>query len=354
MASGTRGYSSYHGRGRKGKVFLAVLLILVILASVGFIIARENMTYDAAGNLRFTLPWAEPTPEEDTLREEPAGDVTIEEPRRPETIRAFVVKEQPLTQTVWEEALDPSNHGAPDCGAVAVTVKGTGGTVYFDSTAAVAGSVSLGEDTAEALALMNGSASGYDTIARVSCFHDPKAANHDVEGMGLKNTGGFIFYDGSNSQWLDPGKEDARAYLTAIIREAAELGFDEILLTDVSYPTEGKLDKIAYTGQDSAATASEGRQANLALFLKEVRAALPEGVALSMELDADTIRTGGNDAAGQALDQIVPLVDRVYARTTEAEAPVLAAAVETAGCDFVPELSEVPAETLESWLLLRM
>lgn len=40
--------------------------------------------------------------------------------------------------------------------------------------------------------------------ARIACFHDPKAANADVEGMGLKNTGGYIFYDGNNSQWLDP------------------------------------------------------------------------------------------------------------------------------------------------------
>ena len=34
MASGTRGYSSYRGRGRKGKIFLAILLILIILGSM--------------------------------------------------------------------------------------------------------------------------------------------------------------------------------------------------------------------------------------------------------------------------------------------------------------------------------
>ena len=32
MASGTRGYSSYRGRGRKGKIFLAILLILLPIA----------------------------------------------------------------------------------------------------------------------------------------------------------------------------------------------------------------------------------------------------------------------------------------------------------------------------------
>ena len=86
---------------------------------------------------------------------------------------------------------------------------------------------------------------GGHTIARLSCFHDPKAANRDVEGMGLKNTGGYIFYDGNNSQWLDPAKSAAREYLCKLAKEAAELGFDEILLTDVSYPIVGKLDKIA-------------------------------------------------------------------------------------------------------------
>ena len=47
MASGTRGYSSYRGRGRKGKIFLAILLILIIggfimisLGVIGHYIAR--------------------------------------------------------------------------------------------------------------------------------------------------------------------------------------------------------------------------------------------------------------------------------------------------------------------------
>ena len=47
MASGTRGYSSYRGRDRKGKIFLAILLILIIggfimlsLGVIGHYIAR--------------------------------------------------------------------------------------------------------------------------------------------------------------------------------------------------------------------------------------------------------------------------------------------------------------------------
>ena len=50
--SGTRGYSSYRGRGSKWKILLAILLILVILGSVGFILAREHMSYGTDGKLQ--------------------------------------------------------------------------------------------------------------------------------------------------------------------------------------------------------------------------------------------------------------------------------------------------------------
>ncbi len=46
----------------------------------------------------------------------------------------------------------------------------------------------------------------------MSCFLDPiAAARADVEGMGLKNTGGYIFYDGNNGNWLDPSKHGGPA-----------------------------------------------------------------------------------------------------------------------------------------------
>lgn len=94
------------------------------------------------------------------------------------------------------------------------------------------------------------------------------AARADVEGMGLKNTGGYIFYDGNNGNWLDPSKPAARQYLCTLAAELAQQGFDEILLTDVGYPTVGKLDKIDYNGAD--------RAASIRLFLEELRSALGE------------------------------------------------------------------------------
>ena len=221
--SGTRGYSSYRGRGSKWKILLAILLILVILGSVGFILAREHMSYGTDGKLHFDPPWAKS--DASAGEDAPSGEVIIQEPERPtaEAMQGTLLPAAPLTAE------------AQSTGSLAVTLKDDTGAVYFDSAAALAGTVSTADTTAAALAELTGG--GDHTAAKISCFHDPKAANADVDGMGLKNTGGYIFYDGNNSQWLDPGKAVARDYVCGIAREAAELGFDELILTDVSYPS---------------------------------------------------------------------------------------------------------------------
>ena len=318
---------------------------------MGIIIAREHMSYDADGNLYFELPWdkKEQTPEE--VPDTP--DVVIREPEQtaPAAVRGTLLAAKPLT----EEALADAETEFSGKTMAAVMLKDGTGTVYFDSGTAVPGAVSAESGTGAALAALTGR-TDLSAAARISCFHDPKAANADVEGMGLKNTGGYIFYDGNNSQWLDPGLAKARNYLLDIIREAAAQGFDEIILTDVSYPTEGKLNKIDFSQAElTQNTAEEGRCYLLEAFLREVRQALPEDVTLSLELPAETIRTGYDGNAGQELKTLAPLVDRIYAETTEGEAPALEAAVKAVSgtCGFVPELTEQPVDRLESWLLMQ-
>ena len=108
MASGTRGYSSYRGRGRKGKIFLAILLILIILGSVGFIMAREHMRYDADGNLHFDLPWDKGT--SDPVEAPGDPDVVIREPEQTAVktpVRGTLLAAKPLTMEDQETAETP-------------------------------------------------------------------------------------------------------------------------------------------------------------------------------------------------------------------------------------------------------
>ena len=342
----SRGYNSYRSRTPKWRIALMALLVVVILAAVAVMALSHFIVYDEEGTPQMELPWQEePAVEPAEEISEPPLDLTIEEPVKPRVLRGFCTP-VPLTRESWSDSNDRAKESF-DCNAAAVTLKDAAGNVYFNSTTALPGTVQLQEETDAALAEVVAycqSTEGH-SIARLSCFHDPKAANRDVENMGLKNTGGYIFYDGNNSQWLDPAKPAAREYLCGLAKEAAELGFDEILLTDVSYPTVGKLDKINY---------GEGeKSANLTAFLKEMRVALePYGVALSIEVPEAVISQGYDDDAGLLLAAIAPQVDRIYAVTTEENAPALAQAVSNAHetTQFVPELTDA-GSTLDSFLI---
>ena len=336
----------YRGRRSPGKGILAVILSLIIVASVGFIFLQEKILFfDETGTAYFRLPGqtreeTELLPEEVDLTIEPVKQAV---PERRE-IRGFNAP-VPLDRETWaltyREALSLLGE---NCGAVVVTLKDSSGTVYFDSAAALSGTVHfLAEETDVALdAALSGS---LHTVARISCFHDPKAANRETETMGLMNHGGFVFYDANNSQWLDPAKPAARAYLCALAREAAELGFDEILLADVTYPIEGKLDKIAYGEIDRAEVLDD--------FLTEMRAALePYGVMLSLEVPEAMILQGENEDAGLHMGKIASHVECIYAVTTPEQAGLLSLTVEQAGdAEFIPELETVSDSVTGSFLI---
>ena len=328
--AGYRGYSHYRGRKSKAKTAAAVLLILVILIAVVVMLLQRHIVYDETGMPHLEIPWQK----EEVREEEPPDmgklDLTLEQkPEEAPVRRGYSAPVGVLTGTAWEAlqtALAAEGFG---CNAVAVTLKDHAGDVYFDSGVALTRAVKTEADTAAVLAEVT--ALPQDAIARIACFHDPRIANADVEGMGLKNTGGYIFYDGNNSQWLDPAKPAARRYLCDLAEEAARLGFDEILLTDVSYPTEGKLDKVDY--------GTAAKTDNMETFLREMRAVLePHGVALSVEVPASVLTEGRDDASGLTLIGVAESADRIYAAVTPEMAADCAAAAEME-VDIVPILA---------------
>ncbi|MDY3281822.1 putative glycoside hydrolase [Dysosmobacter sp.] len=315
--SAPRGYNRYRGRNPLWKKVVAVLLILVIILAVAFMVLQDRVFYDDSGTPH--LP--RPAGQAEVSGSQPVNpgdlDITVEQ-MEPEKapLRAAELTELPPGETDIFRAMP-----AGEFDALAVTVKDGAGRVYYTSP----------EQQASIAALTG---SEYRTIARMSCFLDPGTARADVEGMGLKNTGGYLFYDGNNANWLDPGKPAARQYLCGIAAELADLGFDELLLTDVSYPTEGKIDKIDY-GETL-------KSAALADFLREVRTAVGEDVTVSIELPAETILSGSEPVSGIVLADLAPLADRIYAVTDAASAPALEQALQAAcgTTEFAAEVTD--------------
>jgi len=330
--SSIRGNSAYRGnyRGRspKGNSILAVLLVLVILAALSVLLLQRYIVYDEAGRPALELPWQqgrEETPE--LLPPLEDFELVIQAPEEEDPTPGeadWTVLELPamLTQAAWqqvqaEEGLD----------AVVVTLKDAAGTVYFEGAAALAEAIVLpeGGDVLPEVA-----ESSLHTVARITCFADPRAAVHGAADRALQDVNGYVFYDGNNRPWLDPGKPAARSYLCAMAAEAAALGFDEVLLTEIGYPTLGKLDQIAYTPGD--------RAAYVAAFLQEMRLALDAyEIRLCVELPDIVLLEGSETASALVLSKIAPLVDGIYARAPEAQREALSAAVAAAA----PELALV-------------
>ena len=342
--SGYRGYNNYRGRTSKGKTVLTVVLILIILASIGFMLLQKYVVYDAAGTPHLMLPGRETA--ESVLPEE--GEEKLNLTISPSEQKAFVSRSfsvtEALTMESWRQAWTEAPKG---CNAVTADMKVSGsGKLFFDAKEMAGGARATKNDSPAALMemLRGDTAVGY-TVARMSCFHDSIAARWAVEDMGLKNTGGYIFYDGENMSWLDPAKPAARQYLCALAAELEQLGFDENQLADLTYPTVGKLDKIDY--------GEALKSAALAELVQELRQAVSPEVKISLELPAETILAGSDPAGGPVLTDLAPLTDRIWAATTAAQAPELAETVRAASetTAFMPEVAD-GADLAGSYLLL--
>ena len=340
-----RGYSSYRGRKAKWKVAVAGLLVLIILAAVGFMLLQRFVVYDDMGVPQLSLPGTESSQPQNPVPGE--VDVTIEE-TEPEQAEVQLLQAVQLGKdpSLWESEL-----AAADQQAFCVTVKAGGGQLQCVFATGAAGQVrsTTAAAAAEVLPrLLNGEKY---SVARLSCLWDGSVARANVETMGLKNTGGFLFYDGNNTNWLDPAKEATRVYLSTLAVECADMGFDEILLTDLSYPTEGKLDKIAYSNP-AFADQYDWNAEQMAGLVAAIREALGDRpVKLSVELAASVLENGGVDAvAGIDLEKLMPL-DRIYVPLEAPQEILSGMSAELNSLPLIPEVKSVPAGEV-SYLLL--
>lgn len=354
-----KGYSSYHGRFPKWKIIVVILLILIIVAAAGFILLQRYLVYDGSGLPHFQFPEKEKTSasagksaSSGTAASSTASsskkDLNIKIEKSTEKgVRELQLSETPLLD--WASVQQRIQSTGTVYNSVVLTLKDAKGYVYYNSVAAAAASrraVRAQSSTAAAVAAMTASAD-YSSVARLSCLRDARASRADLNGKGLKNTGGYIFYDGNSENWMDPAKPATQQYLAALAKECANLGFKEILLTDFSYPTKGRLSRIDYgTGEKSE---------NLKTCLTAIKTALAgTKVKLSIELPADVITTGSNAEAGLNLADIAPLVDRIYAQTTAAQSQALSDAVTASNKStaFVPEVSGTVDSSQSNYLFL--
>lgn len=332
--SSTRGYHSYRGRASRGKIALGVLLVLVILVAFGVIWTQRYVVFDESGHAHLELPWQQEETKQQEKEKDPPLDLTIETPK-PKTVRGLGLagNQMPAELPVTD----------PELNAVILTGKNPDGAVLFPSPTAGT-TEGFTKETVNALRERCP-----QVAVRLTACLDPAAAKADLAGKALvrKDTG-RMFYDSKNRNWLDLGKPAARTYLCSLAKELAEMGVDEILLSELGYPGSGRLTRIAY---DEAEKAAQVR-----LFLTELKETLkPYEVKLSLELPAEVLTTGRDSARGLLLSDAAGLADRIYAVAAPEQAAPFTAAVQAVRkeTEFVPILADAAqVQGLENFLIL--
>ena len=310
---GTKGYHSYRGRGGGKRILLVVLLVAALLLSLGYLILQDFLVYDSRGNVTLDLPFF--SGENSSARQEASEpdsgggvEVIIEKTEEPED----------LTLRGQETALYDLRAALPQPGqginALVMTLKGENGVLYYQSALAAEGAKDSQALSQDVISARLGEERDWSAVAALDCLHDTAYAFANMAGAGICQSSGYIWYDNTNTHWLDPSKEGARAYLAGLAGECVRMGFDEVLLRGLAYPTQGKQYKIDY----SAMTVTKGEA--LAATVADIRAAVEEDTVLSLALEEELILAGSDEVSGQDISLLVPLVDRVYVATEDPDA----------------------------------
>ena len=327
-----RGYQSYRGRRAAATKLTVAVLVLILLAACIFIVVQRYASYTDDGQLRFDLPSffqkdgePSPPPEEgdaQTPPEDPdvnlvvttpdGGEEPVEPPAEPDPVqdgaepaRLLALDALPADNAALTDALT-----AAGANGFVHPIRGNTGRVFYESPTAADKAAVAAEGGNDAISRL---CAGADrAVARFNCFHDSYYAFIHMQEAAICQKTTYVWYDNHSYHWLDPSKEQARMYVTGLAVECASLGFNELLLEELCYPTSGKLEKIDYSGN------TMGKTEALVLFLTELRAALePYGTKLSLLLTEELIQSGSNAESGQDLAALLPLVDAVYAQVAD-------------------------------------
>ena len=319
-------YDAYRGRSRSRTVLavvVAVLVVLLVLAVAAFFLLQQYMVYTDDGRARLELPFPSaqsqaPAPSDVPPAPSAAGEEIVIVTESPEALpqpTQTPAERLPVTHALWllRAHLTDGSYRAlvqqAGANAVAFNMKADDGSLGYVSSLPQAiryGSTSTDGTLNDALSrLWDGE---LYTVARVSCFKDNQAPKVD-NTLAMRTTAGYNWRDGGNKRWLNVSSQAARDYVVGVIRELADMGFDEILLENSGYPGEGDLSSLRVGEDYDPQKLTEPVEA----FYREVRAALEDtGVRLSIAA-SETVMTQGSDATGQTLELLDKYADRIYA-----------------------------------------
>lgn len=163
--------------------------------------------------------------------------------------------------------------------AVMVEMKGPYGSFFYSSKladATISASTNITEMDALITKLKN---KGFYTIAKVSAFRDREYGNKKVTpGLYMLSRAG-LWMDEGGMYWLDPTNATTTSWISSVILELRDLGFDEVLLDNFRFPDSNQYiftgDKDAALAQAAATLVSSTASENFTLSFCTPNASFP-------------------------------------------------------------------------------
>lgn len=146
-------------------------------------------------------------------------------------------------------------------------------------------------------------------IARQVVFQDDDLAERRPD-LALKRANEKLWKDKGGSAWVDQANQEVWDYNLEIAQKALELGFDEINLDYIRFPTDGDIKNIIYPTWDGATPKEEVLKNFLHWFRQGLKTTYPYA-RLSIDVYGETFLKDIAGSTGQRIKILAPEVDIV-------------------------------------------
>ena len=147
-------------------------------------------------------------------------------------------------------------------------------------------------------------------VARLPAFqHDGLAKAHPQ--LALKKADGALWRDSGGRFWLDPASQEVWQIILDEARQAAKMGFGEINLDYIRFPSDGKLSSVIYPVWDKKISRSEIIK-NFSQFMKDgLKQEYPD-VKLTADVFGYLLLRDDDQGIGQSITELAKIFDFVY------------------------------------------
>ncbi len=197
--------------------------------------------------------------------------------------------------------------------AVVIDVKSDRGSLAWDSAVPLADALGVDGNREGWMTLEEFVAAARErniyTIARMVIFKDNPLAFGKPE-LATTYSDGSIWVDGEGLAWANPFEPAVWDYNIALAKEVAAIGFDEINMDYLRFPSDGDIGAIVYSQENTAET----RTTAIRTFVSKMREALrPYDVFLSADVFGLTVWVDPDSDMniGQRVKDIAPYVDYI-------------------------------------------